>query len=173
MICGCGVGRRCLAVSALSKIDDELADLVAPEPQPLLMSPTGTSDPSLIGYPPTFAIEVALGAKNIKELCIAYGITRERWSELRQDQLFLDDLNARLIELRTDGVSFRMKARLQAEEMLANNWQMVQDPKTPHAVKADLIKNTIKVAGLDGSKDQAAAAGAAVGTALQININLR
>lgn len=158
-------------MSSLNKIDEDLEDMVRPDQLPALLSPTGAPDPSLIGYPPTFPIEVALGNKPIKELCIAYGITREKWSELRQDQLFLDDLNARLIELRTDGVSFRMKARLQAEEMLTNNWQMVQDPKTPHAVKADLIKNTIRMAGLDGSKDQAAAA-AQVGTALQININL-
>jgi hypothetical protein len=37
-------------------------------------------------------------------------------------------------------------------------------------VKADLIKFTIRAAGLDGSKDQAAAQGPQ--NALQININL-
>ena len=41
----------------------------------------------------------------------------------------------------------------------------------PPNVQADLLKFTIRAAGLDGSKDQAANAGA-IGTALQININL-
>jgi hypothetical protein len=42
-----------------------------------------------------------------------------------------------------------MKARLQAEEMLKTSWRMVQDKETPANVRADLIKATVRWAGLE------------------------
>ena len=57
--------------------------------------------------------------------------------------------------------------------LLEKSWNMINDATglVPPNVKADLLKFTIRAAGLDGSKDQAANAGM-VGTALQINIRL-
>lgn len=131
-----------------------------------------TVDPSLIGYPPTFPVEIALQEHSVQEVCDAYGIDKARWLEISSDPVFISDLQAVLIDLRTNGVSFKLKARLQAEAMLKRNWDLVHDTleNVPAAVQADLIKHTVRMAGLDASKDQAAAA--AQQNALQININL-
>jgi hypothetical protein len=85
---------------------------------------------------------------------------------------FIADLKAVVEELRKDGMSFKMKARLQAEELLKTSWRLIHsnNDDVPPNVKADLIKFTIRAAGLDGSKDQAAAGSQS--NALQININL-
>jgi hypothetical protein len=129
-------------------------------------------DPSEIGYPPTLPIEIALKTAPLKVICEAYGLGQQDWERLRRDPVFIADLKAVVEELRKDGMSFKMKARLQAEELLKTSWRLIHsnNDDVPPNVKADLIKFTIRAAGLDGSKDQAAAAGQ--NNALQININL-
>jgi hypothetical protein len=52
-------------------------------------------------------------------------------------------------EVRTKGLTFRVKARAQAEELLKTSWILIHDPIVSPAVKADLIKSTVKWAGLD------------------------
>jgi hypothetical protein len=132
-------------------------------------SQDGRRDPSSIPWPPTLPVEIALRQQSPRAICEAYGIDQLEWDRLRHDPLFVDDVKHWIEELRKDGMSFKAKARLQAEELLQTSWNMIhKDPSIPHAVKADLIKFTIRAAGLDGSKDQAANAG--VSNALQINI---
>jgi hypothetical protein len=50
-------------------------------------------------------------------------------------------------------MSFRIKAMLQADELLKTSWGMIHNGALPATVRADLIKFTIRVAGLDASKD--------------------
>lgn len=129
-------------------------------------------DPAELGYPPTLPIEVALKTASIADICKAYGLSREQWEALRCDPLFIADL-ARVVEaLKKDGMRFKLKAALQAEELLKESWRLIhaRSDEVPPSVKADLIKFTVRAAGLDGSKDQAAAAGAS--NSLQIQINL-
>lgn len=129
------------------------------------------SDPARLGYPPTLPLEIALRQATPREICEGYGIDRPTWDALRHDEGFIAAVAGYAEELKKDGMTFKLKARLQAEELLKTSWHITQDKEQPAAVRADLIKFTIRAAGLDGSKDQAASAGG-VGTALQININL-
>lgn len=129
-------------------------------------------DPSDIEtYPATLPIEVAMKTAPIKDICEAYGLTQADWDRLKNDPMFIAEVAAYREELKKDGVSFKMKAKLQAEELLKTSWKLIHshNDDVPPNVKADLIKFTIRAAGLDGSKDQAAAGPQ---NALQININL-
>lgn len=134
--------------------------------------PIRPDDPSELGFPPTLPLEVAMKQAPIKSICEAYGITREAWREIAVDPTFVATVQMWREELQKDGVSFKIKARLQAEELLKTSWNMIHGPDdvVPANVKADLIKFTIRAAGLDGSKDQANGGGNT--TAMQININL-
>lgn len=127
-------------------------------------------DPATLGYPPTLPVEIALRTVPLPQIREAYGFTPDEWDELQYDPVFRADL-ARAVEMvKKDGMSFKLKARLQAEELLTKSWQMIHDPsdKVPAKVKADLLQFTIRCAGYsEGEKTQGA-----VGTALQININL-
>jgi hypothetical protein len=130
-------------------------------------------DPSRMGYPPALPVEIALQEHDPEFICSEYGIDAAEWDRIRVLPRFVADVSARLIELESEGASFRMKARLQAEAFLEDNFDMVKDEKTPLDVKVRIIQNTIKVAGLDASKEQSgAAAGSAIGAALQINLHL-
>jgi hypothetical protein len=130
-------------------------------------------NPAELGsYPPTLPVEIALRVDTIPNICKSYGIDRTEWDRIRFDPVFKEDLKRCLEDLKQDGMSFKMKARLQSDALLTTMWNMIHAPgdEVPPAVKADLAKFTIRAAGLDGSKDQAQKQG--VGNALQININL-
>ena len=57
----------------------------------------------------------------------------------------------------------------QAEELLTTSWVLIHDPTTSPAVKADLIKSTVKWAGLEPKNDAQAVD---VGGGVKITINL-
>ena len=128
-------------------------------------------DPSLLGYPPGLTIELALQEHDIETICRAYRITEEQWDVIRMSPIFISDLRARMIELQADGVSFKMKARLQASEYLKKLWTIADDEKNPVAIRASIMTSVIRMAGLDGSKDQANAA-VSIGNALSIHLHL-
>lgn len=130
------------------------------------------SNPSTIGYPHTLPIEVALKVAPIKEICEAYGLTKQDWDQLRFDPVFIADVSRVSRALQQEGMSFKLKAQLQAEELLKTSWKLIHDTSgdVPPSVKADLIKSTWRMSGLDESKNKANTA--EITAALQININL-
>jgi hypothetical protein len=130
------------------------------------------ADPSEIAlYPPTFPVEIALQTAPLPDILASYAIDLPRWEALQKHPVFVRDLGAALEAVKKHGMSFKMKAGLQAEAMLERMWEMAHAPfdEVPPAVQADLMKFVVKAAGLDASKDQA---GHQQGTPLQININL-
>ena len=128
-------------------------------------------DPSELGWPPTFPIELALRVASPKELCVAHGISKAEWDRLRQDEGFQNVLAGYLKMIREQGMGFKLKAQIQSEELLKTSWAIIHAIDTPAAVKADLIKHTIKFAGLDASLDQKLGGGSNANN-FQININL-
>lgn len=137
-----------------------------------LFIPEPSKDPALGAYPPTLPVEIALKTATIPELCAEYNITRDEWNALRLREDFRADVKAWIERLKEEGMSFKAKAQLQAEQLLVTSWKMIHGgSEVPPAVKADLIKFTIRAAGLDGSASSSANSGGNH-TALQININL-
>ena len=127
-------------------------------------------DPAELGYPPTLPVELALRTAPVRTICESYGLTEADYAALRQDPHFVAHVKRISDELQRDGgMGFKLKARLQAEELLKTSWRMIHNNAVASSVRADLIKFTVRAAGLDGSKDQAA--GAATPT-LNIQINL-
>jgi hypothetical protein len=136
----------------------------------LTRSAHDTTDPTSLVYPPTFPVEIALKTASIRVICEAYGIAEEEWKALRMHPIFLADLRTAQEMLRQEGMGFITKAKLQAEELLKESWKMIHSPVTPPTVRADLIKFTIRAAGLDQSAKTAT--NAATGNNLNIQINL-
>lgn len=86
----------------------------------------------------------------------------------KADPVFLKRVDEYRSEVREKGLTFKLKARAQAEELLTTSWLLIHDPAVSPAVKADLIKSTVKWAGLEPKDEGAVAAGGGV----QIMINL-
>lgn len=143
---------------------------LAAEYLPSLLKPhpprEGLDNPAILGFPPTLPIELALCDQPRNEVLKAYGIDREAWDRLRVNPVFILALKQAVEQMQREGMSFRVKARLQSEALLETSWKMIHNQHTPSSVKADLIKHTMKVAGLE-PKEQATNV-----TPLQININL-
>lgn len=126
-------------------------------------------NPAEIGYSPTLPVEIVLKTAPLKDICAAYKITKEDWDQLRVDPRFIADIQATTELLKKEGMSFRMKARLQSEELLKTSWKMIHSTsdEVPPMVRADLIKFIIRCAGLvEDPKAQAAQ------VPLNIQINL-
>lgn len=132
------------------------------------ITPVKPSDPSRLGYPPTLPIEIAMRTSSTRLICEAYGITEEEWDLIRFDPVFLADLQRAVDMLKEEGVSFKVKAKIQAEELLQTSWRLIHNPQTPPAVSADLIKSTMKWAGHDVPPSQQVTPG----SGFSISINL-
>lgn len=133
------------------------------------ITPINPADPARLGYPVTLPIEIAMRTSSTRAVCEEYGISEEEWDLIRFDPTFLADLQRAADMLKDEGMSFKLKAKLQSEEILKTSWRMIHDPLTPHNVRADLIKSTVRWAGYDVPPS---AAGVAPGSGFSININL-
>lgn len=111
--------------------------------------PLAPSDPARLGYPPTFPIELALRTSSTRAICEAYGIEEDEWNLIRVDPTFLADLDRAVKVVAEEGMSFKLKAKLQAEELLKTSWRMIHDPNTPPQTRADLLKSTMRWAEYD------------------------
>lgn len=129
------------------------------------------TNPSEIGaYPPTFPVEIALRTAPLPDICAAYDISHEQWLELKADPVFQRDLTAAVELVKKDGMSFKLKAQLQADELLKTSWRMIhsKNEEVPASVRADLLKFTVRAAGYAEPAEKTNANQ----NNLQININL-
>jgi hypothetical protein len=129
-------------------------------------------DPAGLSYPPTFPLEIALRTSSVKSLCEDYSISSEQWARLIHDDVFRAEVDRYLTLLQKEGMSFKLKALLQSDELLKTSWQLIHDETgdVPPSVKAQLIVHTHKVAGLIPSNAEGGGGGVVV--PLQINIDL-
>jgi len=132
----------------LEEIDLALPSRMLAEPSRTI-TPLNPSDPARLGYPATLPLELAMRTSSTRAICEDYGITEEEWECIRHEPLFLDDLKRAVEMLKEEGMSFKVKAKLQAEEILKTSWRLIHDPTTPPNVRADLIKSTVRWAGYD------------------------
>lgn len=90
--------------------------------------------------------------------------------QFNADKVFLKKVEHYRDEVREKGLTFKLKARAQAEELLTTSWLLIHDPSTSPAVKADLIKSTVKWAGLEPKGDVAVDNGNGGGVRITINL---
>jgi len=119
------------------------------------------------------AFDVALclegSGDTLDEIKVRHKIDANALLAFNKDSVFLKRVETYRDEVREKGLSFRLKARAQAEELLTTSYMLIHDPAVSPAVKADLIKSTVKWAGLEpkGTEDQTANTG---GVKIMINL---
>lgn len=127
------------------------------------------TDPSTAFFPPMLPLELAMRVDTAANICKAYQITREQFAALIQHPVFVKAYQEAVEMLKVDGMSFKSKARLQAEDYLGTAFAMVKNPNISDSVRADLIKSTVRWAGYD---QKAIDTGNGGGNAFNIQINL-
>jgi hypothetical protein len=94
------------------------------------------------------AFELALvlegGGETVQDLLTRNNINAVQFAEFANDRLFEKTVQDYREEIRAKGLTFRLKARAQAEELLKTSWILIHSIDPPAAVKADLIKHTVK-----------------------------
>jgi len=103
------------------------------------------------------AFDVALmlegSGESLQEVVARHKIAALDILEYNKDPVFLKKVEHYQSEIKEKGLTFRLKARAQAEELLTTSYMMIHDPGVSPAVKADLIKSTVKWAGLEPKGD--------------------
>jgi len=119
------------------------------------------------------AFDVALtlegSGETMQEVMGRHSLSASDLLQFRQDPVFLKKVEHYRDEVREKGMTFRLKARAQAEELLTTSYLLIHDPGVSPAVKADLIKSTVKWAGLEPRNDDNAE-GSAGGVRITINL---
>lgn len=119
------------------------------------------------------AFDVALtlegSGETLQEIMGRHNITANDILSFSTDPIFLKKVEHYRGEVRDKGLTFKLKARAQAEELLTTSWLLIHDPAVSPAVKADLIKSTVKWAGLEPKNDVVADSGT---SGVKITINL-
>lgn len=119
------------------------------------------------------AFDVALtlegSGETLQEIMGRHNITANDILAFNADPIFLKKVEQYRGEIRDKGLTFKLKARAQAEELLTTSWLLIHDPAVSPAVKADLIKSTVKWAGLEPKSDAQTESGTG---GVRITINL-
>jgi len=119
------------------------------------------------------AFDVALTLENsgetLQEVMARHNIAPSDIIQFNSDPVFLKKVDGYRTEIKDKGLTFKLKARAQAEELLTTSWLLIHDPAVSPAVKADLIKSTVKWAGLEPKNEVTAESS---GGGVRITINL-
>lgn len=135
-----------------------------------------TPNPSETLWSDRLAFEIALrlegSGEPLEDIAHRHNISTNRLLEICSDRVFEKKVKEYREDIQERGLTFRLKARTQAEALLATSWILIHDPQTSAAVKADLIKSTVKWAGLEVKTDAAMVAeGASGGVKIIINLD--
>lgn len=112
-------------------------------------------------------LDVALGVDE-DTICEAYDLQFTQLQRLQKNPNFQSQVDSMKEELKQEGMSFKIKARLQAEEYLKTTFAMVQDPTMDPKIRQRLIEATVRWAGLDAPKSE----GSGAGNSFSVTINL-
>ena len=133
----------------------------------MFMSPVQTK------WSDRFAFDLALlmegSGEKLDELLDRHEYDASDLLTFKNDANFLKKVDAYREEVRTKGLTFRVKARAQAEELLRTSWILIHDPIVSPAVKADLIKATVRWGGLETPPKEEGGGGAG-GVTITINL---
>jgi len=104
-----------------------------------------------------FALDLAMTLEGsgsaLPELLKAYNYTQEELEVFCAEPLFAQKVEHLRTQLKERGFTFKLKAQMQAEELLDTSWDIIHTTDVSPAVKADLIKWTAKIAGLEPTKE--------------------
>jgi hypothetical protein len=116
--------------------------------------PIKTAPCVAIDWPPKLAMDLALGDTH-DHVIEVYGLTADQLDSILHNPAFRREVAKHEREIRENGVSFKQKARVQAEEYLIEIHNLINDPLVPPSVKLDAIKSVTKWAGLEPAPEKA------------------
>ena len=114
--------------------------------------------------------DLALGIDSLDDILTRHSLTHPDFQALENNLTFRRDLLRAHKEIAEEGVSFRRKAAIQAEEYLTYIHTIMTSNETPASTKVDIFKTLTKFGNLEPKKDKEAEEQA--GQTFNIQINL-
>lgn len=96
-----------------------------------------------------FCFDIALGIDSTEEVLKRYGVDPATYEEWCNNPVFTRTISELQRYIRDNGLSFKAKARIQAEDLLDVAYKLTYSPDTPANVRADLIKWIAKMGELE------------------------
>lgn len=113
----------------------------------------------LLEVDPKFVLEVASGIRDPADIAQDYGYTGTQWLVLKEFGPFVKAVEAKRAELTATGYTFRMKAAVGAEELLAEVFTKAVSDDVSFHTQLEALKFMARAAGLDAPPREEAAAG--------------
>ncbi len=128
--------------------------------------------PAAEGYRPAWhpkmVLELALGVEEPDDVLARYGVNEAEWRAIEPNPAFRRELAEMSRQVQEEGLSFKAKARIQAESYLMDLDAMVADRETPPSVRLEAIKSAVRWGELEPKKEKD---GDGTGTTFAIQIN--
>lgn len=123
-------------------------------------------------WPASLPLEIALEIDDLDTILERHGLTWRDWEVLTEAPAFRADLARMRKEIRDNGLSFREKARVQAECYLKELHKIVmnEDGDATASTRLDAIKSVVKWGNLEPKDDKGGSG--ATGNQFNIQINL-
>lgn len=124
---------------------------------------------TIVAWDPRLALELAMpGATDPLKIFARYKVSEADAVQLLQNPVFSKQIVAYRDELEASGMSYRMKARVLAEDLLPEAYEIAKDATYPAAVRADMIQWMTKIADLEPVKSNGKDVAQVGGFSLQI-----
>ena len=116
------------------------------------------------------ALMLEKSGETLGEVTARHQLSTDDILRFNQDPVFLQKVQLLREDIKVNGLTFRMKARAQSEELLTTSWGLIHSPDVAASVKADLIKSTVKWADLEPKKADGMGGDSGAGVSITINM---
>jgi len=135
------------------------------------LSPQASEPHVTLDIPPQLVWECAAGLENPTDVAARFGFTGEKWERLQQWPPFIQAVQQQRAEFERNGMTFRLKAGLMAEEMMSQMFKQAVSNDSSIMQKLSVFNSLVDVAGLKPDKKlEAASAVSAPKFSITINI---
>lgn len=124
------------------------------------------ANPGRVGFPHGLPIELAMGLNPIKDVCEAYGLTKEGLAELMDNPSFKAIFEFAEEQMAQPGGQMRLKSLLVSEEVPEVMYKIIHDVDAPAAARVRAATLITNMAGVISDKP------AETGNGATINITL-
>ena len=116
------------------------------------------------------ALQLEGSGESINDILKRHNLDPQQLETISKDKLFVNKMKAFREEISLNGITFTMKAKAQAEELLKTSCGIIHSADTSPAVKADLIKSTVRWAGYENKAANDVGESTTGGVSIVINL---
>lgn len=129
-------------------------DLIHQNHSEFALSPMAAEPHVTLDIPPQLVWECAAGLENPADVAARFGFEGDKWERLSQWPPFITAVQTQRAEFERNGMTFRLKAGLMAEEMMAQMFKQTISADSTIMQKLSVFNSLVDVAGLKPDKKQ-------------------